>query len=204
MSGRDRRDPASAGTAARVPVRRLVTRTSRGAALTASVLLLLGAVAALIQPGLIARSTIPPAAGQPLRIGQVAFRAGHITVSVVNDSDADVDLAQVIVNQAIWGFTTDPGRRVAPGQRVNVGVSYPWLAGERQEVRLVTSFGQTATWNGPATPDPAASAALSDSGVPWEIVGGAAAITGALAWLVRALGWRGPWAAPSLSRSHPA
>lgn len=157
-------------------------------------LLLLGLAAAAFSRPADGAASPDPARG-PLRIDRVAFHPGHIALSVVGDAAGDLEIAQVIVNQAIWSFTAAPARRIAPGQRAEIGVAYPWLAGEQQEVKLVTSGGQTAVWSGSAREASERGAPVSDGSVmPWAVAAGGLAVAVAAVWLIAA----------SRARSAPA
>lgn len=82
-----------------------------------------------------------------------------------------------------------PGPRLAPGGSATIGLAYPWLPGERLEVKLVTSRGQMVARS--AAANETAGVAESPArwpAFPWEVVAGGIAVlaaTASVAWAPR-------------------
>jgi zinc transporter ZupT len=78
-----------------------------------------------------------------LSIQRASLRPDGIVLSVLNDGPDDVTIAQVIVDDAYWGFTADGGAPLKHLGRTTITVPYPWVEGEAHFVKLVTSTGTT-------------------------------------------------------------
>jgi ZIP family zinc transporter len=112
---------------------------------------IVGAIPLLLLAGLITVVTrlgpsiegnnAPPV--EKLAITQVQLTPGRIELSVLNDGPDPVTIAQVVVDDAFWAFTADPGATLSHLQRTRIGIPYPWVQGETHIVRLLTSTGLT-------------------------------------------------------------
>jgi zinc transporter ZupT len=87
------------------------------------------------------RPLAPPI--EKLAFERVALQPGLIRVSVINDGPDPVQVAQVMVNGAYWTFAAAPSGPIGRLGRAVFSIDYPWVEGEPQRVRLVTSTGLT-------------------------------------------------------------
>lgn len=78
-----------------------------------------------------------------LSIQRVVLRPDGIVLSVLNDGPDEVTIAQVIVDDAYWGFTAKGGTTLGHLGRTTITVPYPWVEGEAHLVKLITSTGAT-------------------------------------------------------------
>jgi zinc transporter ZupT len=107
-------------------------------------LVLLAALAVVVaRGGLIEflRSGAPPV--EELTVERVALEPGAIRVTVVNGGPDPVTVAQVMVDEAFWAFTIEPGATVGRLGRATVAIPYPWVENETHTVALLTSTGLT-------------------------------------------------------------
>lgn len=77
-----------------------------------------------------------------LAIQRAVLRSDGIVLSVLNDGPDDVTIAQVIVDDAYWAFTTDRSVLAHLGS-TKVLIPYPWVEGEAHLIKIVTSTGTT-------------------------------------------------------------
>ena len=85
------------------------------------------------------------ATAHEVTVEQATLRPGAIVLVVVNNSEENARVAQVILNDAFVDFRQS--RRVlAPGEVQRVTVSYPWVAGESYDVLLMTRTGATIAY----------------------------------------------------------
>ena len=68
---------------------------------------------------------------------------GEIELKVVNDGPEPVTIAQVVVDEAYWGFDMTPSRVIPRFGRADIHIPYPWVEGEAHEVVLITQLGGT-------------------------------------------------------------
>lgn len=94
---------------------------------------------------LVGPAPVPPDALGKLDIERVTFRPGEIGVQVVNSGPAELTVAQVLVNEAIWSFAIDPQATLPRLARATVSIPYPWLEGEPHSIKLVASNGLAFT-----------------------------------------------------------
>jgi zinc transporter ZupT len=84
-------------------------------------------------------------AGMPpverLTISRATLASDGIRLSVMNDGPDPVTIAQVVVDDAFWAFTSDRGPTLAHLGATTVHVPYPWVAGEAHLVKILTSTG---------------------------------------------------------------
>ena len=86
-----------------------------------------------------------PATAGEVTVEQSTLRPGAIVLLVVNNSEENARVAQVILNDAFVDF--QQSRRVlAPGEVQRITVSYPWVAGESYDVQLMTRTGSTIAY----------------------------------------------------------
>lgn len=121
-------------------------------------LLLLGALVAFFLGGgapPILSAGLPPV--EEVAFERVELAPGRLTLHLLNDGPDPVTIAQVLVNDAYWSFTIEPGATLRRLGRAVLTVPYPWVEGEPQRVRLVTRNGVTFDAEVPvavATPRP--------------------------------------------------
>lgn len=106
-------------------------------------LVLLAAVIAAIVMFSPAEQLRDPAAPpvENLAIRRVVLEPDGIELTVFNESPESVTIAQVIVDDAYWSFTADPGPAVSPLRSVTLHVPYPWVEGEAHTLHVMTSTG---------------------------------------------------------------
>src|ERR1700675_4426713 len=84
-------------------------------------------------------------AAREVTVEQATLRPGAIVLTVANNSQESVRVAQVILSDAFVDFRQS-GRVLAPGETEQVTVSYPWVAGESYDVQLMTRTGATIAY----------------------------------------------------------
>lgn len=93
------------------------------------------------------RSRLIPGSGSvangQLGLTRVELSPGQIRMLLLNESGADITIAQVMVEYAFWAFSAVPSTRVAPWHSAEITIPYPWTAGEPTQVRLLSSTGAT-------------------------------------------------------------
>ncbi|MPZ13203.1 MAG: metal transporter [Chloroflexi bacterium] len=101
---------------------------------------LLGALAWFGPLGVLNRGA-PPV--EQLSIERIEIRADppRFVMTVVNAGTEPVIVAQVLVDDAYWEHSVVPERRLPYLGRATVTIPYPWVEGERHEVKLLTSTG---------------------------------------------------------------
>jgi len=90
---------------------------------------------------LLGPSPVPPEALQRLTFERMAFYPGRIVAWVRNTGPGPVQIAQVLVNDAIWGFTVTPSPDLNRLVRATITIPYEWVEGEPHEVALITDAG---------------------------------------------------------------
>lgn len=78
-----------------------------------------------------------------LAIERAELSPGVIRLSVLNDGPDPVTIAQVMVDDAFWTFTSARGTELAHLGRTTLEIPYPWVHGESHTIVLVTSTGVT-------------------------------------------------------------
>ena len=84
---------------------------------------------------------VPPV--ERLAVTRTVLTPSGIDLSVLNDGPDAVTIAQVMVDDAFWTFTTSDGTRLQHLGRTTVSIPYPWVEGEAHVVRLLTATGVT-------------------------------------------------------------
>lgn len=67
----------------------------------------------------------------------------QMVIQVVNGGPDQVMIAQVLVDEAYWTHTIEPGRTLNRLDQARIVVPYPWVDGEAHELMLITSTGLT-------------------------------------------------------------
>ncbi len=108
-------------------------------------LVLLGGLIALIvitAPGeTLTSPNAPPI--ERLNITRAELGTDGILIHTINDGPDAVTIAQVMVDDAYWAFTTEGGTVLKHLGRTKILIPYPWVEGEAHLVKLVTSTGTT-------------------------------------------------------------
>lgn len=113
--------------------------TARTLALLVLPLLLLAGVIAIFALTSGGISLAPPAPIQKLAVERTIMTPGSFELHVRNVGPEPLTLAQVIVNDAFWPASVEPGPELARMDRAVVHVAYPWVRGEAYEILLVTA-----------------------------------------------------------------
>ena len=87
------------------------------------------------------RRGVPPV--EELTFDRVSLAPNTIRVEVVNGGPDPVTVAQVMVDEAFWAFTITPDPTIGRLGRATIEIPYPWVQGERHEVKLLTATGVT-------------------------------------------------------------
>jgi zinc transporter ZupT len=106
-----------------------------------SLALLLGVLALIVatDAGLGDRAAPPIEA---LSIQRVRLpEPGVIELRVVNDGPDPATIAQVLVDEAYWQFTTDPPGKLDRLAAATIRIPYPWVEGEAHGIALISSTG---------------------------------------------------------------
>ena len=104
--------------------------------------LLAGLIAAIVR--LEPAERLRPAGMPPverLTISRATLASDGIRLAVMNDGPDPVTIAQVVVDDAFWGFTSDRGPTLGHLGSTTVHVPYPWVAGEAHLIKILTSTG---------------------------------------------------------------
>jgi ZIP family zinc transporter len=95
-----------------------------------------------VNPLAVFTNSFPPL--EELTIQQVRFpAAGQIELSVINGGPDPVSIAQVLVDDAYWQFTVEPGNNLDRLETATVSIPYPWVKDEPLPITLITSTGLT-------------------------------------------------------------
>jgi hypothetical protein len=87
------------------------------------------------------RRGLPPV--EQLTFERVSLAPHLIRVDVVNGGPEPVTVAQVMVDEAFWSFSIQPGPRLGRLGRATIEIPYPWVAGEPHQITLLSSTGLT-------------------------------------------------------------
>jgi zinc transporter ZupT len=102
-------------------------------------LAILGGVIALFLTtggGLDLTSPVPIEA---LTVERTVLRPGKIEIAVRNAGPEDLTISQVIVNDAVWPYTTDQGATIPRLRTTTILLDYAWSYGEAYAVRVFTT-----------------------------------------------------------------
>jgi zinc transporter ZupT len=69
--------------------------------------------------------------------------AGMVRVHVINGGVDPVTIHQVMIDDAVWSFSIDPGPRIGRLRGATIEIPYPWVEGEAHHLRLVSRNGVT-------------------------------------------------------------
>jgi zinc transporter ZupT len=128
----------SQGTVIEAPTR---TRLPSGVLALIPALLLIAVLAVIIRTdGGLGDRTLPPV--ETLSVQRVTLpEPGTITVAVVNDGRDEVTIAQVLIDDAYWSFTSDNPGPLKRLESATLTIPYPWVQDEAHLIALVSSTG---------------------------------------------------------------
>jgi zinc transporter ZupT len=128
--------------ASTVPVNEPVSRGRLAAAILLPLVLLAIVVTAVMVYSPADRLKDPAAPPvESLSVRRVILNADGFVISVFNDGPDPVTIAQVIVDDAYWQFTAEPGTELKPLGSATLRVPYPWVAGDAHMIALLSSLG---------------------------------------------------------------
>jgi zinc transporter, ZIP family len=81
----------------------------------------------------------PPAPVEALTVERTVLRPGTIEIAVRNSGPEALTIAQVIVNNAVWPFTTSQDAAIPRLGTTTIHLEYPWSFGEAYAVRIFTT-----------------------------------------------------------------
>jgi zinc transporter ZupT len=121
-------------------------------------LLLLGGVIYLFLRTNAGLDLKPPAPVEQLSIERFVLTPQGIDAHVQNTGPAELTIAQVIINDAIWQAQATPGPTLMRMGKATLHIPYPWVEGEAYNVKFITSNSIAFTGEIPVafeTPQPA-------------------------------------------------
>jgi len=74
------------------------------------------------------QAAFPPV--EELTIDRVSLAPGRLAVHITNGGPQPVTVAQVLVDDAYWQFTIQPGPTVPRLGKATITLNYPWVKGE--------------------------------------------------------------------------
>ena len=90
------------------------------------------------------RAAFPPI--EELTIERIRFpQEGELEVRLVNGGPEAVTVAQLIIDEAYWPFTIEPGVEVGRLESATMKVEYPWVDGDPLVITVLTNTGLTFT-----------------------------------------------------------
>ncbi|HVM46086.1 MAG TPA: metal transporter [Candidatus Thermoplasmatota archaeon] len=107
--------------------------------LPVALLVLLVAGLTLADPARLLGSNAPPP--EEIAFERVTLTETGIVARVRNAVGAEVAIAQVMVDDAFWEFTADPGVALGPFGATTLTIPYPWVEGEPHVIAVLTNSG---------------------------------------------------------------
>ena len=92
-------------------------------------------------PTSVLRASFPPI--EELAFQRVTLEPGLITLRVTNDGPDPLTIAQVMVDDAYWSFTIEPGPTIDRLGNATVTIPYAWVRDDAHVVKFITSTGVT-------------------------------------------------------------
>jgi zinc transporter ZupT len=107
------------------------------------IVLLAGLLAGIVwsRPAETLRGAAPPV--ERLTFQRVELMPEGILATVMNDGPDPVTIAQVIVDDAYWSFSSSAGNVLRHLGRTTLSIPYPWVHGETHAIRVISSTGVT-------------------------------------------------------------
>ncbi|HEX4346527.1 MAG TPA: hypothetical protein VHZ73_03090 [Vicinamibacterales bacterium] len=93
--------------------------------------------------------------GQYVSFSKVSVTPDGFLVTVLNESEGPVTIAQVIVDDAFWSYTANRTAAIQPLASVTLTIPYPWVPGENHHIEVMTSTGQRFGGDALGVPTPA-------------------------------------------------
>ena len=87
------------------------------------------------------RPEVPPVEELTITRATLTTDPNHIELSVTNGGPDPVTIAQVLVDDAYWNFTIEPGNEISRLGRATIGFDYPWVEGEPLAITLISRNG---------------------------------------------------------------
>lgn len=118
-------------------------RATRMIAAFLPILLTAGLVAFFVRVGTagIFPGNFPPV--EDLTVSQATLKPGQIKLVVTNGGPSAVNIAQVLIDDAYWQFTSSKPGRLSRLASTTLTIPYPWVQGEPLNIVLVSSTGLT-------------------------------------------------------------
>lgn len=118
-------------------------RKNRPILLLIPVLFTLGIVAffVLLGPAGIFPGQFPPV--EDVTVGRVNLTPGQIEMVVTNGGPSPVRIAQILVDDAYWDFSSNVDGPLERLKSAKIKIPYPWVNGEPINITLVSSTGLT-------------------------------------------------------------
>ena len=121
------------------------------------VVLLAGVMALIVKFNVAERFRDPAAPPTELvSVQRVLLKPEGIIATVLNESPQEVTIAQVVIDDAYWQFSAEPGTTLGPLRSTTLTIPYPWVAGDAHTLNLLLSTGAKFTYVIPvalATPE---------------------------------------------------
>ncbi len=80
-----------------------------------------------------------PAPVEALTVERTVLKPGQIEITVRNSSPEPLEIAQVIINDAVWPFTISTGGAIPRLQTAVIHLDYAWTHGEAYALRLFST-----------------------------------------------------------------
>lgn len=80
-----------------------------------------------------------PAPVEALNVERTVLKPGQIEIEVRNASPEDLQIAQVVINDAVWPFTLSSGTSISRLESATIHLDYHWSYGEAYSIRMFTS-----------------------------------------------------------------
>jgi zinc transporter ZupT len=74
-------------------------------------------------------------------VRRVVINPEGLVVTVFNDGQDPITIAQVTVDDAYWPFTSNQGLEVGALRSATLTIPYPWVAGETHHIAILSSTG---------------------------------------------------------------
>jgi len=80
-----------------------------------------------------------PAPVEALTEERTILQPGEIEITVRNAGPEDLTIAQVIINDAVWPYTTSSGATIPRLRTTTIHLAYPWAYGEAYAIRVFST-----------------------------------------------------------------
>lgn len=98
-------------------------------------------VFALANPARFFSANLPPI--EDLIFERIRVTSGGFEATVVNNGPDPVTIAQVLVDDAYWNYSIEPGHTIPRLGSASITITYPWVESEPHEIVLITNTGLT-------------------------------------------------------------